>query len=141
MLTNEDGMVHNLEYLLGLSRSDNVVPKFVLVCYVEVKTCPQTTQTNYEQLSEVLKSLNWEELGSLESLKEAYKTFKSHISKVVEECSKWRAVPHNKNIYMNQAAMQLRKKKKKTCHAACVAWPTMPWTMPDSFHALTSSKL
>ena len=60
---------------------------------------------------QVLKLLSWEELGSM-NLKEAYETFKSHISKAVEECSKQRAAPRNKNIYMSRAATQLRKKKK-----------------------------
>ena len=63
------------KYIPGLARSYHLVLKFMLICYTKVKTHPQITQTNYDQLTGVLKSLSWEAIGSMD-LKEAYETFK-----------------------------------------------------------------
>ena len=84
------------KYIPGLARSYHLVLKFMLVCYTKVKTYPQITQTKYDQLTGVLKSLSWEAIGSM-NLKEAYETFKWNISNAVEKCSK--RTPKQKHLH------------------------------------------
>ena len=114
VFTNEEGMVRDLDYLPGLDRSDHVVLKFTLICFADEDESrrPLVTRTNFERLSRVLRSLNWQEVGNKE-LEEAYETFKTNITNAVDGCSAKRGAHSKKNLYMNRAALQIRKRKKE----------------------------
>ena len=113
MFSNEEGMICNLEYLPGLARSDHVFLRFTVVCFVNAYAShsPRLTQTNFDHLNGFLRACNWEKISSMD-IEEAYSLFKSHITKGLEECSTEKRVHVIKNIYMNHAAMQLRKRKQ-----------------------------
>ena len=111
VLTNEDGMVYNLEYLPGLARSDHIVLRFDLVCYTDVSRHSHFTRTNYERLREILSSSTWEQMCHLD-IEGAYDAFKSVIMKAVDDCSTIKGAHPKKNLYMDRTALQLRKRKK-----------------------------
>ena len=91
-----------------------------MVCYVKARAphCPRLTRTNYDHLNGFLRSCNWEKISSTDN-EEAYGLFKSHITKGLEECSTERQVHVRKNIYMNRAAMRLRKQKRVLWSGYC----------------------
>ena len=89
VFSNEEGMIRNMEYLPGLAKSDHVVLRFIVACYVDMHApnCPRIIQTNYDCLNDFLRSCNWEEISAM-NVEEAYKytVFKSQITKGMEEC-------------------------------------------------------
>ena len=119
IFSNEEGMVSCLEYLPGLGSSDHVVLRFTLVCYAPAESHPtHRVHTDHESLASELKSLNWDQMNSM-TLEEAYHTFKTNLLETELKCSKSRKITKRKNLYMNRAAMQLRKRKKDLWRKYC----------------------
>ena len=120
IMTNEEGMVRQLEYLPGLGSSDHVVLRLTLTCYSAVGTSSthQRIHTDYELLAEKLRSCDWAKMSSM-NLDDAYDFYKSSTIKAVEDCSKKRRARSTKNLYMNRTAMQLRKRKKSLWSSYC----------------------
>ena len=71
VLSNEEGMIQDIEYLSPLAKSDHIVISFNLICYIQqlkrVKEIYCHEKGNYTNMREELEQINWnEELGNRE---------------------------------------------------------------------------
>ena len=66
VITNEEGMVRNLDHIPGLGSSDHVVLKFTLVCYAMVDSSPPPYHsiTDYALLTKTLSSYDWNRIDN-----------------------------------------------------------------------------
>ena len=120
VLSNEEDMVRNLEYLPGLGSSDHVILRFSLTCYSVIRPDPSPfhTHTNYELLTNELRACDWAQMDDME-MEDAYQFFKDSLAAAVVKSSKTRKARHKKSLYMNRRAFQLRKRKKSLWGAFC----------------------
>ena len=117
ILTNEEGMIRNLVYRSGLGKSDHAILRFSLTCY----SPPLVSRANklnynrgrYEDANVILSEVDWQHLEDL-PLAEGYAFFLSIIAKTANLCIP-RARPEvkAKNIYMDSAALNLKKQKEE----------------------------
>ena len=116
VLTNEDGMVRDIQYLAPLGNSDHVVLRFDLVCYTSHKG-PQHTRWNYAKgrynlLRELLAGTDWSPMLELD-VHEAYRFFKTVLQDIVNiAVPRRKASAKKKNLYMDRHALKLRRKKE-----------------------------
>ena len=87
VLTNEDGMVRDIQYLAPLGNSDHVVLRFDLVCYTSCKG-PQHTSWNYGKgrynlLRELLAGIDWSPMLDMD-VHGAYDFFKTVVQDIVK---------------------------------------------------------
>ena len=116
IMTNEEGMVQALESHPGLGNSDHVILRFVLACYtqsiVSGKNHLNYNRGDYDKLNEMISSHDWE-VSAPGDIEVNYTRFLNSLEHLTRRC-----VPHarlkckKRNIYMNVAALRLRKKKR-----------------------------
>ena len=115
VMTNEEGMLTDLQYSPGLGMSDHVVLSFKLACYT-VQPVSTTKRLNFHRadfvkLNEKVHEIDWDLLVT-KPVEDGYKIFKDKLNCIVASC-----VPEGKNsqsrrnIYMTSSALQLRKQK------------------------------
>ena len=117
IMTNEEGMISDVEHLPGLGKSDHECLSFYLNCnkqFPKHKTPSYNVfKANYAKISNNLKDTNWEAL--LEGdINEAYTKFIKYIDKEVEgnvpqKTSTWK----KNNIFMTPESLKLKDKKNK----------------------------
>ena len=71
MLSNEESMIQDIEYISPLGKSDHLVISFNLICYIQqikrVKEIYCHEKVNYTNMREELEQINWnEESGNME---------------------------------------------------------------------------
>ena len=115
LLTNEEGMLTELQYLPGLGKSDHVVLSFQLACY----TSPSESNTarlhfhraDFRKMNGLIAGTDWQRLGS-SNVGEGYKVFKESLDNIIATCIPVaRSRQARKSIYLNSSALKLRKLK------------------------------
>ena len=120
ILSNEDGMITNLECLPGLGRSDHVCLRFTLNCYTDHKLEGEATlnykRGDYVQINKHLEDRNWERELEHMDLRQAWDHFSYKYAKLLKDHIP-RSNPRKKpkNMYMTREAMKLKKRKLLTC--------------------------
>ena len=115
VLTNEEGMLTNLEYLPSLGKSDHVVLAFQVACYTS-QANPEQVKLNFHRadflaMNQRLAETDWSQLQSVD-VEQGYQIFKETLGSIVSNC-----VPpakdsrSRKSIYMNAKALRLRRLK------------------------------
>ena len=115
VLTNEEGMLTNLQYAPGLGKSDHVVLNFGLACYT-AQSSFQPTRLNFHRadFTELNRKIAETDWGSLKcsTISEGYNFFKNSVDCIVASCiPKARSSQSRKSIYMTSKALKLRKQK------------------------------
>ncbi|KAI8493269.1 hypothetical protein Bbelb_292730 [Branchiostoma belcheri] len=117
VLTNEDGMVENIEYLPGIGQSDHIRLQFKVKVYAErngnTKPRPNLYRGDYASMAADLSGIDWDTRLKNKSFDEAYSDFidvlqasiDSHVPLSNEKTSK-------KNLYTTQEVKRLSKKKR-----------------------------
>ena len=111
ILTNEEGMVRNLQFLPGLGSSDHVVLLFDLVCFSPSKShqCLKI-HTNYDDLNDSLASVDWSIMHDM-NLMECSRFFYHNLASCIESCSVPKRPRPMRNPYMDRRAWRLKKQK------------------------------
>ena len=118
VLTSEEGMVQEIQYLPPLGESDHVCLRF------KVFTAQQKSEssipyesnirkTNYASVREELSKHNWEE-ELVSTFEKDYNIFIDFFLSYVDKHSPLKIQPKTrKNIFMTNAALRLRNKKQR----------------------------
>ena len=116
VITNEEGMISNMNFLPGLGASDHLIIRFTVACYTTscVQKCrkPCYYRANYEEMRHQTSLLPWYNIEGVE-LQTAYNRFQDNIADLTESCIPKSKVTNARNLYMNAAALRLRKKKRE----------------------------
>jgi len=119
VLTNEDGMVENIEYLPGIGHSDHIRLQFETRLYSERKDNPTPRLSlyrgDYVNMAADLSGIDWDTRLMDKSFDEAYSDFisilqtsiTSHIPLTSKKSCK-------KNLYSTPAVKSLSKKKRSS---------------------------
>jgi len=79
VLSNEEGMVDDIQYLPGLGNSDHICVFFNFVCYLEVTNYKITKynihRADYDKMNKLLAEIEWAEALSPLDVSEAWKYF------------------------------------------------------------------
>ena len=116
VLSNEEGMVRNLELLPGLGTSDHVMIQFQLTCYSPAvePAIPRLNlnKGNYSLLNQRLSSANWASSANMDT-ETMYAFIKETLTSHSLACIP-RGKPRstNRNLYINQDALRLKKLKR-----------------------------
>ena len=115
VITNEEGMLTNLQYLPGLGKSDHVVLDFGLACYTAQSSFRPARlnfhRANFLELNRKIAMTDWDSLIS-SSVDDGYNYFKGTVDHIVTSCIPEARSSHSKkNIYMTSNALKLRKRK------------------------------
>ncbi|KAI8484062.1 hypothetical protein Bbelb_381800 [Branchiostoma belcheri] len=117
VLTNEDGMVENIEYLPGIGQSDHIRLQFEIKLYTERKdnSKPRLNlyRGDYASIAADLAGIDWDTRLENKSFDEAYSDFKnvlqasidSHIPRTSKKSSK-------RNLFATLEVKKLSKKKR-----------------------------
>ena len=129
VITKEEGMVSNMKYLAGLGASDHILIEFLLVCYTSpcqngIFQRPALYKADYNKLRQQAASFPWMDIQGLE-IQKAYTVFVEHILYLVDNFVPKSKPKKSKNLYMNTAALRLRKKKR-------IAWSVYKRTLLPS---------
>ena len=116
VISNEEGMVDNVEYLPGLGSSDHLIIRFRVVCYTSphgrvFKEKPALYKADYEVLRQQASEICWDQVQALE-LCQAYSFFLSNVHQLVDKYVPKSKPGRTKNLYMNREALRLRKRKR-----------------------------
>ena len=113
ILSNEEGMVRDLQHLPGLGCSDHVVLRFNLVCYT-VRSSPRQTlnynRGNYNLLRNLLREVDWAVMHEF-NVHRAYHFFVSTLQEAVMRSIPVSRPKANKNMYLTKPAMKLKREK------------------------------
>ena len=124
VLTNEEGVLNQLQYCPGLGKSDHVVLTFELACYT-TQSVGELRRLNFhradfKELSRRVNVTDWKVLLST-SVEEGYSFFKDTLNGIVTDCiPETHSSQSRRNIYMTSRALQLRK-LKNTLWQRCAA--------------------
>ena len=118
VLSGEEGMIQNIEYLPPLGESDHVCLRFDVLHTHQVSrpsrpSEPDIRKTNYESVKEDLSKHNWEEeLNS--NFVEDYDVFINSLLHYVDKHSPRKLHQKlRKNIFMTNAALRLKNRKQR----------------------------
>ena len=117
ILTNEEGLLHNLAYLPPLGNSDHLVLQFDLVCYAQPADTNETrlnlNKGDFQRLNMLVKQSMWTGVYSTNP-DTGYSSFKDTLANLVSICIP-KARPKGKrcSIYMNKEAIRLKNNKKR----------------------------
>ena len=116
VLSNEEGMVKNLELLPGLGTSDHVMIQFQLACYSPAidHAIPRLNlnKGNFKLLNQRLASVNWAASANMDT-ETMYTFIKETLT--TQSCA---CIPQgkprstNRNLYINREALRLKKLKR-----------------------------
>ena len=115
VLTNEEGMLNNLQYLPGLGKSDHVMLQFTLACYttpIELKERKLNyNRADFVKMNTLISDFDWSSLIS-DDIKSGYALFKEKLTNMIRTCvPEFSSSSNRKNIYMTSHALKLRKLK------------------------------
>ena len=104
------------KYLAGLGASDHIIIEFALVCYTS--PCqngtfrrPALHKADYNKLCQQAALLPWLNIQDLE-IQRAYTVFVEYILHLVDNFIPKSRPMKFRNLYMNTAALRLRKRKR-----------------------------
>ena len=115
ILSSEEAMVKNLEYLSGLGTSDHIMLQFQVACY-----CPPTeplvphlnlSQGNFTLLNRLMSEVEWPTSSSLDT-HAMYLFIKAKLSEHSTTCIPLAKSKLKNNIYMNHKAIRVKKQKR-----------------------------
>ena len=118
VLTSEEGMVQEIQYLPPLGESDHACLRFnVLTARQKSESLfpsqPDIRKTNYASVRNELSKHNWEE-ELVSTFKNDYNRFIDLLLPYVHKHSPLKIQPKTrKNIFMTNAALRLRNKKQR----------------------------
>ena len=120
VFSNEEGMVQNLQSLPPLGSSDHVVLTFNFVCYTprpdQAIVRPNLYKADFVQMRHLIAETVWDDAGH-GSLEESYESFTTTLNELISSCiPPSKPKPHRKNLYINQEAIRLKKKKRMLWH-------------------------
>ena len=89
ILTNEENMVNDLQYLPGLGSSDRVCLRFNLACYCKLSTCCKTQfdlrSANFTKMHQSLETIDWHaNLDPLDTL-QTWDYFADHFESFLKD--------------------------------------------------------
>ena len=124
VLTNEEGMLNQLQYCPGLGKSDHVVLTFELACYTTQSVGElrwlNFHRADFKELNRRVNVTDWKVLLST-SVEEGYSFFKDTLNGIVSDCiPETHSSQSRRNMYMTSRALQLRK-LKNTLWQRCAA--------------------
>ena len=116
ILTNEEGIVHELVHTPGLADSDHEILVFTANCYQEIRinpSMPNYFKSDYVTMSNRLQKIKWP--AKLRGgFRESYCTFLSEMDKVTDGCIAAKLNRRKKkNIYMSHDALRLKDRKER----------------------------
>ena len=118
ILSSEEGMVQDLEYLPALGESDHLCLRFN-VLHSQEKPPVSTSieydirKTNYEAVKEEILNYNWAEKFN-SKFQENYNHFLEKLLEIVYKHSPKKKPPKTKrNLYMTNEALRMKNKKQK----------------------------
>ena len=113
VLTDEEGMVRNMQSLPGLGNSDHVVLSFELICFSAAKSRQGLkTHTNYEELTDCLSAIDWSQMHNM-SLIDCSRFFHQNLALCIKACSVQKRPRPMKNLYIDRRAWRLKKEKTR----------------------------
>ena len=123
VMTNEEGMVEDLEIGEPVGRSDHVVMSWSLKCYADsIKTCVIKyvyDKGNFDGMRDRLGNIDWRLLLSDKTVDKQWDVFEGEVKKTVEEFvphsrSYGGGNKHRKPVWMDTRALSRIKKKRET---------------------------
>ena len=116
VITTEEGMVSNIEYLPGLSRSDHLQIRFTVHCYtapstVQLTKKPALHRADFNLLRGEAGKVDWGQIRDMNP-QCAYTFFEKSLLGLVDQHVPKTRLGKSKNLYMNKEALKLRKKKR-----------------------------
>ena len=122
VITNEDGMIKELNSRNPLGKSDHAVISFTLTCYLEADDDNQHerymyNKGNYDKMREELKTVNWETVLENEDANNSWNIFANKLKEAMDSNvpkSKPKLETNNKPrkpLWMSKDAMTKVKKK------------------------------
>ena len=116
IISNEEGIVNNIEFLPGLGSSDHIILRFDIVCYTQPwhvmsTKRPAYYKADFDSLRQHAAQMQWGHPNSLE-VQEAYSVFQQRVAKLVDEHVPKSRPGRQKNLYMDRSALRLRKHKR-----------------------------
>ena len=115
VMTNEEGMLTDLQYSPGLGMSDHVLLSFKLACYTVQSVCTDKRlnfhRADFDKLNEKIYETDWDKLKT-SPVEDGYSMFKDKLDCIVASCiPEAKSSQSRRNIYMTSGALHLRKKK------------------------------
>ena len=137
--TSEEGMVSNIEYLPGLSASDHLVLQFLVICYTspspsQLECKPALHKADFDLLRREASKADWESTQGMD-FQDAYSFIEKSISGLVDHYVPKTKPGEVQNLYLNKAALKLRKKKKRRLWTAYVISKN-----PDDYSKFATSR-
>ena len=120
IFSNEEGMVQNLQFLPPLGSSDHLILTFNFVCYTPMldhtNARPNLYKADFAQLRELIAATVWD-VDEHNSFEESFERFKTTLNELISRCiPPAKPKPRRKNLYINQEAIRLKKKKRILWH-------------------------
>ena len=118
ILTNEEGLVQNLDYLPPIGNSDHIVLEFDLVCYAQMgkshKVRLNFSKGKFQLLNDLIEQTSWAAVEDPWDPHQCYEAFKVILGDLVSSCIPRACQKRNRhNIYINKEAIRLKRKKRK----------------------------
>lgn len=117
VISNEEHMINEISYQPGLGLSDHVCLNFNYSCYVEKCNRPISRfnlyRADFDQLSNLLHSVDWEEALKDLDTNSAWKYFSSMFSTFITKCIPMSVPKRKKNLYITQEAKSLKNKRNR----------------------------
>ena len=116
IMSTEEGMVKNLEYLPGLGSSDHIIIQLQLACYSPHGDSSEPRfnlhKGDYKLLNRLISQVNWTQCDTMDA-EGMYRFIKIKLSELSQACIPLaKPKQHNKSIYINREAMRLKKQKR-----------------------------
>ena len=119
VLTNEEGMINEIDYLAGLGNSDHVVLRFEVACYSYIKETDvpryDFRRADFSLLNSKLQDTDWMAMQEI-NVNNSYEFFKHAVSLAVDDCIPRAKPRQKKNLSINGRANQLKKRKETLWH-------------------------
>ena len=117
VFTSEEGMISNIEYLPGLSAGDHLVLQLLVVCYTspspsQLECKPALHKADFDLLRREASKVDWESAQGMD-FQDAYSFIEKSISGLVDHYVLKTKPGKVQNLYLNKAALKLRKKKRR----------------------------
>jgi len=119
LLTNEEAMIQNISYTVGLGSSDHTCIQFYLNC-TATRSERNTTgynfgRANFDQMKDILQEVDWDNKLKDLNVTKTWETITGLINKAINTCIPKSNQPlKKKHIYLNRKALKLRYEKEAT---------------------------
>ena len=115
VLTNEDGMINDIEYLPSIGSSDHVCLRFHLLCYSSyAQICRpkyKLNQADFNKMRQLLQDVNWDDILNPLDIHSAWQLFANKFTDIINECIP-ECISRKKNIFVTRRVFSLRNKKQ-----------------------------